>query len=391
MRTVGLVQSVGASGGAELKLPGDWRLSGYGAYAAEFSSSRDENEVNSSYLDEALGNVPDDPATAFSTATDGYFNPFGAGHNNSQVIDRFVASGYDTNRQASQVETAALQIDGSVFNLPGGPVKLAAGFQFRHESFSVNGLTFYSGDTPTPEAPIDVQRDVTAGYLELNVPLIGAENARPGAQKLTLSMAGRIEDYSDVGTTMNPKIGLIWAPAKALSFHASYGTSFRAPALAEVDAEPSYDPTLLPKGSSTVLSLILFGGNTALRPETADNWSAGATYVPRQLPDLRLNATWFRTRFSDEIGQPANQNLLTVLTDPTLSSFVSYINPNTRRRRPRQNQRPVELAGVACHGPLPRDRLWRDRGRALRERRSPHCQRDRFQRGLCASPRRQPL
>jgi iron complex outermembrane recepter protein len=327
LRTVGLVQSVGASGGANLKLPGDWRLSGYGAYAAEFSSSRDENEINSSYLDEALGDVPDDPATAFSTARNGYFNPFGAGHDNSQAVDSFIASGFDTNRQASQIETAALQLDGSLFNLPGGPVKLAAGFQFRHESFSVNGLTFYSGDTPAPVAPIDVQRDVTAGYLELNVPLVGAENARTGVQKLTLSMAGRVEDYSDVGTTMNPKVGLIWGPLKDLSFHVSYGTSFRAPALAEVDAEPSYDPSLLPKGSSTVLSLILFGGNTALRPETADNWSAGATYVPRQLPALHLNATWFRTRFEDQIGQPANQNLLTVLSDPTLSTFVTYIDP----------------------------------------------------------------
>ncbi len=326
-RTKGLAQSVGVTGGADLKLFGDWRLSTYGAYAAEFGNVRDYNELNSTYLDEALGNTPDDPATSFSTATNGFFNPFGAGHDNSSVIDRFIGSGYDTSHQTSQVETADLQVDGSIVHLPGGSLKVAAGGQFRHESFSAGGSIFYYGDTPTPQEAIDVGRTVAAGYLELNVPIFGPDNALPGVQRLSLSLAGRVEDYSDVGTTANPKVGLIWAPVSDLSFHASYGTSFRAPALAEVDAEPSYYPSILPKGSAQILSLVLYGGNTALKPETADSWSAGAAYSPKRWPNLHLTATWFRTRFADQIGQPAQQDLLTVLSDPTLSTFVTYIDP----------------------------------------------------------------
>ena len=326
--TEGLAQSVGVTGGGDLKLFGDWRLSGYGAYAAEFGWSRDYNELNSTDLDEALGVVPDNPSTAFSTAKDGYFNPFGAGHDNSALIDRFIGSGYDTNHQASQVETANLQVDGSLARLPGGALKLAAGFQFRHESFSTGGSSFLFGDTPTPEPGVDVGRNVTAGYLELNAPIIGPGNALPGAQRLTLSLAGRVENYSDVGTTTNPKIGLIWAPLSDLSLHASYGTSFRAPALAEVDAQPGYYPSILPQGGAEILSLVLEGGNRALKPERADNWSVGAAYTPKPWPGLHLNVTWFRTRFADEIGQPAAQDLLTVLSDPTMSSFVTFINPS---------------------------------------------------------------
>ncbi len=336
-RTKGLAQSVGVTGGADLKLFGDWRLSTYGAYAAEFGSTQDFNELNSSYLDEALGNTPDDPVTRFSTAKNGFFNPFGAGHDNSQLIDRFIGSGYDTSHQANQVETADLQLDGNILRLPGGPLKLAVGGQFRHESFSTGGSTFYYGDTPTPEEALDVGRNVAAGYLELNIPIFGVGNARPGAERLSLSLAGRVEDYSDVGTTTNPKIGLIWAPVSDLSLQASYGTSFRAPALAEVDAEPGYYPSILPKGSAQILSLVLYGGNTALKPETADSWSAGAAYSPKRWPGLHMTATWFRTRFADQIGQPAQQNLLTVLSDPTLSSFVTYINPS---------QSAADLAGI---------------------------------------------
>ena len=328
VRTTGLAQSVGATGGGDLKLFGDWRLTAYGAYAAEFGSYRDFNLLNSDNLEEALGVVPDNPATPFSTAVNGFFNPFGAGHDNSPTIDRFIAAGYDTNHQASQVETADAQVDGSLFHLPGGPVKLAAGFQFRHESFSEGGTTFYYGDSPIPQDAIDVGRNVTAGYLELNLPIFGRDNAQPALQRLDLSLAGRVENYSDVGTTTNPKIGLIWAPLTDLSFHGSYGTSFRAPALAEVDAEASYNPSILPKGSEQILSLVLDGGNTGLRPETADSWSAGAAYSPKFWPDLHLNITWFRTRFANQIGQPAQANLLTVLTDPTLSSFVTPIDPS---------------------------------------------------------------
>ena len=130
--------------------------------------------------------------------------------------------------QTSQVETADLQVDGSLLHLPGGSFKLAAGGQFRHESFSAGGSIFYYGDTPTPQEAIDVGRSVAAGYLELNVPIFGPDNASPGFQRLSVSMAGRVENYSDVGTTANPKVGLIWAPVSDLSFHASYGTSFRA-------------------------------------------------------------------------------------------------------------------------------------------------------------------
>jgi iron complex outermembrane receptor protein len=46
----------------------------------------------------------------------------------------------------------------------------------------------------------------------LRVPLVGPANALPGVQRLELSLAGRIEHYDDVGTTKNPKIGVVWAP-----------------------------------------------------------------------------------------------------------------------------------------------------------------------------------
>jgi iron complex outermembrane receptor protein len=54
---------------------------------------------------------------------------------------------------------------------------------------------------------------VRALYAEVQVPFVGVGNGRPGIERLELNLSGRLDDYSDFGTTSNPKIGLLWSPA----------------------------------------------------------------------------------------------------------------------------------------------------------------------------------
>ena len=389
--TRGVVQSIGATGGADMKLVGDWRLSSYVAYAAELGSVRNSNEVNATYLNEALGVTPNNPATPFTPAVSGYFNPFGAGHDNPAAVTSFISSGYDTSTQNSQVETAEAQIDGSLFALPGGPLKLALGGQFRHESFSTGGVSFLSGLAPTAKSHIDVGREVGAGFVELDAPLVSAQNARLGLQRLELSLAGRVEDYSDVGVTANPKIGLIWAPLRDLAVHASYGTSFRAPALAEVDAPSSYNPSLLPKGAAQILSLVLDGGNTGLKPETADSWTVGGAYTPHLIPNLRPEPHLVshplrrpdRPAGAAESAHRAHR--------PDAGQLRGRDPPQHQRRRSGADQRPARLARLARQRPVPAPILRDHRRRPLCQRREPAGQRARLRPELQPQLARQPL
>ncbi len=331
----GKAESFGASAGADIDLAGSWQAQLYGALAQEHSQTRTRNVTNSLLLREAVGAVADNPATAFSTAKDGFFNPFGAGGANSRAILDFVGSGFTAPEFRNRVTTLSAQADGDLFALPSGQVKLAVGASTRRESFEQHIVTFRSTATPLTLVTPDAKRTVSAVFAEARAPLIGPVEAG-GAPRLELSLAARFERYDDVGDTTNPKVGVIWRPSPDLRLRATYGTSFRAPSLTEVNEAYGVGPTFLNQGSARVLTLIQTGGNTDLKPETATSWTAGADYAPASVPGLTLGATLFETQFKDRIGQPVLSNLAGALNDPALSAFVTRLDAS----------RPEDLARI---------------------------------------------
>jgi iron complex outermembrane recepter protein len=152
----------------------------------------------------------------------------------------------------------------------------------------------------------DLDRDVWSAFAELNIPLI--ENGPNGAGRLEISLAGRYDDYSDVGGTFNPQAGVIWEPLRGLILRGAYSSAFRAPALVElagsVDAflELVGDPTA---GGAQVPVLFIQGENPGLSPEKADTWSLGVDYEPGFAPWARLSASYFQIDYDGRIEQPS--------------------------------------------------------------------------------------
>lgn len=325
----GEAESFGASIGAKVDLFADWRLDAYVAYATETGENRTTGTLNSTFLREALGAIADNPATPFSAARDGYFNPFGGGGGGPAAVLAFISSGRNATLSEMTVTSANLQVDGTLVSLPGGPIKLAAGLSFREETFWRRIDNFTSSVTPTTGVPTESSRQVSAVFGELRIPLFGADNRRPGFERLELSVAARFEDYEDIGQTTSPKIGVVWDPIPDLTLRANYGASYRAPALRELNDAPRASPTFLPRGAQQILSIIQYGGNPDLESEQADTWTLGAEYRPSSIEGLRLGLNWFRTDFDNRIGQPTFENILTALTDPALSPFIRVVAPLT--------------------------------------------------------------
>lgn len=326
-RTRGQVTSFGATAGANWAV-GAWAMSGYGSFARERSRDRSDRFVNASALDEALGTSPDDPETRFSTATDGFFNPYGSGTSNSRTILDFIGSGFVALQRRSRLIDATLKADGPITELPGGTMRAAVGTAFRDEGFVSDGSTFYSGAAPSEIGTLRGKRQVVSVFAEVNIPLVGASNRVAGVQALTVSGAVRHERYSDFGSTTNPKIGLAWSPAIGVTLRGSWGTSFRAPALVEVNDRRTISPTQLPDGlGGYIPAIFVGGGNRGLGPERATTLSGGMTLEPAPAPGLRFSYNLFSTRFRNRIAQPALQDILRVLTDPALASFVERIDP----------------------------------------------------------------
>ncbi|HVI99878.1 MAG TPA: TonB-dependent receptor [Sphingomonas sp.] len=300
-------------GGVEADLFGDWQGTFYYAHGESEDVADRRKGVNSEALAAAL--IDPDPATAF--------NPFG-GPNNPETL----AAIHDRWFQiigATRLDVANLQVDGSLFDLPGGAVRVAVGGEYRKE-YTFTDLV--SGPSASLVHTADGgSRNVKAVFGELYVPIFGAGNARPGLEELSLSIAGRYEHYSDFGDTSNPKIGLTYKPIDGVTIRGSYGTSFRAPTFTEVStigggAGLYYDTLPGPNGNLNGIGIA--GGNPDLKPETAETWSAGVEIAPRGLPGLSASATYFHIDYSNQIqalrGTPG------ILTNPLYSSFVVF-NP----------------------------------------------------------------
>lgn len=327
-RTEGQTESIGGALGVEGEV-GGWAVSAYASGGREINGRTLSNRVQTTFLAEALGARADIATTAFNTATDGFFNPFGAPAQNAPAILAHIGSGYSAAEFTSSVTSFNARADRSLMQLPGGALRLALGIDIRRERFETEGENFLSGTAPRLVAPTSFERDVSAAFVEVRAPLVGETNARPGLQRLELSLAARHERHEGVGETTNPKIGLLYGPTPDLLLRASYGTSFRAPSLRELRTSYAIGPAFLNRRGSNVLSLIQYGGNPDLEPETAESITAGFVWTPARIEGLRIEGGWFRTRFDDRIGNPVLQNLNNALNDPALAPFVRFVSPTT--------------------------------------------------------------
>lgn len=325
-RQEGSSESLGLTLGADLDLGRDWSLSTYVAHAEERGESWNRNQAHAGFLSEALGNVADNPDTAFSAARDGYFNPFGAGAANNPAVLAFVGQGYSGALDRSQSQTVNALFEGPLWRLPAGDIRVAIGAQYRKERFATRSETFLSSVTPTRLVTPARSRDVSALFGEARVPLV-TQGDRPGLHRLELSFAGRIEAYEDQGSTSNPKLGIVWSPTQPLTLRASYGTSFRAPALPEMfDPERGAPTFVTDSAGARVLAIYRYGGNVDLEPEEAETLTAGFDYRPQN--GARLAVSYFDTQFTDRISQPLAASLANALTDPALAPFVTRVDPS---------------------------------------------------------------
>lgn len=294
--------------GMDFRLSDKWNFNAYFTYGRNHDHVASVgNAVDAANLAAALRSS--DPATAF--------NPFGtAGGNSPTVIAGIFNNLTDTDGKTSFTD-AGMKIDGSLITLPGGDVKIAVGGEingFRLRTGQVRGRA--GAQTGTDQL---LHRDVVSAFTELLIPIFGPDNAIPGFHRLTLDLAGRIDKYSDVGSTKNPKIGLTWEPVEDLKLHGSYGESFRAPLLtnlvsaggSQLFIQNYFDPTANAGAGATIQGVALSGGNLGLKPETARTWSAGLEYSPAWLPGAQFSVNYFDLVYEGQIvSYLSNLNVL---------------------------------------------------------------------------------
>lgn len=310
------VETYNTTIGAQFELFRNWHAAAHIAFAHEDLTQVIDN-IDRAFLSVALADS--NPATAF--------NPFGDGSFTSpatlarlRAITRFTTD--------SDLGTANLTVSGPLMRAPGGEIRLAAGGEYREQSF--DSLNVFPGAADTIGT---FDRNIRAAFAEVSVPFVGDGNASRGLQRLEVSVAGRYENYNDFGSTAVPKVGVLWSPASSLALRGTWGRSFKAPNLADLNESNNAsdffvapDP-LSPSGTSTVL--VWQGNNAGLNEERATTWTVGVDLAPSAISGLRLGLTYFDIKFEGRIDQAPFS--LTWLQDPQLAAVVTR-NPTPALR-----------------------------------------------------------
>ena len=214
-------------------------------------------------------------------------------------------------------------ISGELFNLPGGAVAGALGFDARKESYK-----FANGAPSGPaggvrDAPFDaefpkVSRDIKAYYAEAVAPIL---------KNLEVTLAVRRDKYSDFGTTTNPKAAIKFTPFQWLLLRSSYSEGFRAPSFFQLYTAQSEapipgniaDPVLCPQNPGNPAFCAIrpsgrSGGNPTLQPETSKQWTVGFVLAPTE---------WLST--SVDLWQIRRKDIIYSLTPQTVvANFTTF-------------------------------------------------------------------
>lgn len=302
--------------GVRVKL-GDFQLEALYTYGKNDDQSNSYRGLNTAALTTALG------SSSAATA----FDPYGFGRTSAATLAA-ISDQIFLAPTLNKFEGYEARFNGPLFELPGGKVQVAAGYEGQEMEVAL-GLA--RGGPTTPMVYRDFSRRVDSVYAEFFVPIFGNDNAVSGIHRLEATAAIRYDDYDDVGSTTNPKFGLNYSPLDSLKFRASYGTSFRAPLISEIYGNSnalfgqSYQN---PAGGAALPGFALSGGNNDLKPEEATTWTFGVDWDPTDL--TRVNLTYFNVKYEKQVANFLSN--LAVLTFQNEFAGTSIILQGTAAR-----------------------------------------------------------
>ncbi|MGA0608563.1 TonB-dependent receptor [Phenylobacterium sp. VNQ135] len=248
------------------------------------------------------------------------------------------------------------------FSLPGGPIAFVVGAEYRKEEsaftpdpYDAAGYVFQY----IPSAAVSGDFSVKEAFGEVALPLLGG---LPFVNELSVTLAGRISDYSTVGRTETYKIDGVWSPVSDLRLRAGYATTVRAPNIIELFS-PLDSATFRPidpcdaneldngsefreancrqdlgiTGAYTYVDPLTArftgqtGGNVDLQEEKSKSYTVGAVLQPRWTPGLVLSVDYWNIEIEEAISAVSAQDIVNSCYDaPSLDN--QYCALFTRNR-----------------------------------------------------------
>ena len=221
-----------------------------------------------------------------------------ADNNSRHVMDAI--AGRSVEVLQSQLDTIDLVFNGEIplfgFELPGGPVGAAVGYQYRKNNFTnvpseeeIAGVTWIGGYDR--EGVTNGDREVDSLFVEVAVPVLN---------NLEVEVAVRNETFSTGQEATTPKYGITYAPLDWLTLRATQGEAFVAPSLTSL-----FNPVTCGLGTITDpfidfdgFTTTCGGGNPDLGNETSESTQLGFDLV---FDNFDIHISWSQTDFQNRI------------------------------------------------------------------------------------------
>jgi iron complex outermembrane receptor protein len=164
------------------------------------------------------------------------------------------------------------------------------------------GSQVFPGFRPSDE--LDESRNNVAAYVDLESNL---------TSQFLLNVAGRVERYSDFGSTADGKVAARFEVLPGIAFRGAAGTGFRAPSLGQSYFSATSTNFIVINGVNTPFDVRTFPVNTPgarilgaqeLKPEQSLNLSAGVSLEP--VRGLTITADYYAVDIDDRIVLSGN-------------------------------------------------------------------------------------
>jgi iron complex outermembrane receptor protein len=203
----------------------------------------------------------------------------------------------------------------SFFDLPGGPLNVAAGLAYRHESIDApsanpqNDAHPYDRYYSINAVGTSGARNVFSAFGEIEAPIF---------KQLEVNLSGRYDSYSTGQKNFSPKVGAKFTPIPQVALRGTWSKGFRIPSFNEAFGLPTtgfvgnggptfctdyaafcaahgnnaYATTPFSIGQTNV-------GNPELKPEKSQNFTLGAIFEP--IRGVSFTVDLWRIKVRDQI------------------------------------------------------------------------------------------
>ncbi len=152
--------------------------------------------------------------------------------------------------------------------------------------------------TPTFAEGAGVNDPEIIGDADRNVWYVVLQDEWAPVRDWTLTLGVRFDDYSDFGSTANPRAAVVWSPSPRTSLKLLFGTAFRPPSIVELESNGTFSAL----------------GNPNLDPS--------------RLAMTEISLTHRRERYSANIGAFAyrQKDLVETTPNPAAPTGIQYVN-----------------------------------------------------------------